>query len=204
MNLTNKTKFILTVLIILIGVDLIVGDENLFLFINKTLANRVIDILFLNVFIPLFFVLPLVPLIGIFNKKYGRISFIALLAAPVSYFTGAWMKELFLRPRPFTVLDARIVGPWNDPTFSFPSTTTILAFSLALPFFLFSERRVGYLLLFLAFAVAFFVVYSGFHYPSDAISGIGLSLLFVLGLERLFHIQKIKKIINKASNLLSI
>ncbi|NOZ81692.1 MAG: phosphatase PAP2 family protein [Candidatus Micrarchaeota archaeon] len=170
---------------------LVLGDESIFLFINRTLANTVLDTLFLNIFVPLFYLLVAVPITGLFSATYRKPAQISLTSAAVSYLFGSALKTVFERPRPFTVLDARIVGLWSDPTFSFPSTTTIAAFSLAIPFFA-HTRRIGCFLLFLAFSVSFFVIYSGFHYPSDAVAGMFISLCTTYIIRKVFELEIIK------------
>jgi undecaprenyl-diphosphatase len=70
--------------------------------------------------------------------------------------------------------------------FSFPSSTTMLAFGLALPFFL-EKSKFRYLFLILAILVGFSVIYTGFHFPRDVIFGIFFSILIV------FSLNEIKK-----------
>jgi len=63
-----------------------------------------------------------------------------------------------------------LVGSWPVESPSFPSTTTMLAFGLALPIFML-KPKIGLPFLLLAFLIGFFVIYSGFHFPLDAIGG---------------------------------
>jgi membrane-associated phospholipid phosphatase len=55
----------------------------------------------------------------------------------------------------------------------------MLAFGLALPLYLL-EPKIGRFSLLLAFFTGFFVVYSGYHFPEDAIAGAGICVIIIL------------------------
>ena len=59
--------------------------------------------------------------------------------------------------------------------FSFPSTTAMFAFGLALPI-MFEKPRYGAVLVGAAYFIGFSVVYLGFHFPLDVVAGAVLSL----------------------------
>ncbi len=170
----KKEKFI-TALAILTVLCILLGDKRIFIFINKVLGTSFLDFLFLEIFVPLFYILPATPLVGMFFKEYRKTSLFALFLGAFTYILASSLKLLFARPRPYEVLaSARIVGSWKDLSFSFPSSTTALAFALVLPFHFTHDKKVFYVNLFLASSIAFFVIYSGYHWPSDAIAGIWL------------------------------
>lgn len=173
-------------------VTLLIGNDKVFLFINKTIANPVLDFIVLYVFIPLFFLLAIVPFLMLFSKKYRFLGLFALILGILSYLIGDFMKPFFAVPRPYEFLPARILGSWHPGIFSFPSTTTMLAFGLSLPIFL-KQPKSGIFLLLLSFLVGFSVIYTGFHTPYDVLAGIFFSLILYLLL--LFLINFIQKII---------
>lgn len=159
-------------------------DNEVFLLINQKLAHPALDFLVLKIFIPLFFLLGIIPFLMIFFKKYRILGIFSLFSGSLCYVFGDLIKYLFRQPRPFDVLGARIIGPWHADPFSFPSSTTMLAFGLALPF-LMEKSRFKLPLLILAFLVGFSVIYTGFHFPKDVIGGIFFSILIVLLLNRI-------------------
>jgi undecaprenyl-diphosphatase len=165
-------------------------DSAIFLFINQRLAHPVLDFLVLKILIPLFFLLGIVPFFMTFLKKYRQLGVFSLLSGLISYILGDLLKYFFQQPRPFDILGARTIGPWHAGSFSFPSSTTMLAFGLALPFLL-ERSRFRYFFLILAILVGFSVIYTGFHFPKDVIGGISFSILIV------FLLNKIKNYISK-------
>ena len=161
-------------------------NEQVFLFINQGIANPTLDFIVLKILIPLFLLLGIVPFLMLFFKKYRNLGAFSLILGVLCYGIGHLLKFLFSFPRPYDVLPTRIIGPWHVGEFSFPSSTTMLAFGLAIPFFL-EKSKFRYFFLILALLVGFSVIYTGFHFPRDVISGIFFSILIV------FIIDKIKK-----------
>jgi undecaprenyl-diphosphatase len=160
-------------------------NEKIFFFLNQKIANPFLDNFVLFVLIPLFSFLFLVPIYFLFRgKKF--LAIYALFCGFFLYWLGhAILKPIFHIPRPFVLFeDVRVIGPWHESPYSFPSTTTMLAFGLALPIFL-RERKIGIFLLILAFLVGFSVIYCGFHTPFDVLAGILFSLIFVLLFEKI-------------------
>lgn len=158
--------------------DFIFGDKELFLLINRGLANPIFDFIFLKILIPVFFLLPAVPFFMLFFKKYRKLGFVSLISGPLFYIIGNVLKFLFSQPRPSAILDARILGFFHTSSLSFPSTTTMLAFGFALPIFL-KNQKIGFPLLILAFLVGVSVIYTGFHFPKDVIAGAFFATLLV-------------------------
>jgi membrane-associated phospholipid phosphatase len=178
--------YLLLSLVFLTVLDFIFGDKEIFLFINRGLANPILDFVFLKILIPVFFLLPLVPFFMLFLKKYRKLGFVSLISGPLFYIIGNILKFLFSQPRPYEILDARIIGPFHTNTLSFPSTTTMLAFGFALPIFL-KNPKLGFPLLILAFSVGLSVIYTGFHFPKDAIAGAFFSLLLALLIDKFIN-----------------
>lgn len=185
-KLEGKIYSTLLILFILLFIDLIIGDVELFLMINKEIANPTIDLICLYILVPLFSLLLLIPLFLFLRKEYRQVSLTSFISGLLSYFIGSLIKPIVKRPRPFEILSARLVGPWSTTTFSFPSTTTALAFGLAVPFIL-KNKKPGILLLILSSLVGFSVVYTGFHFPLDAIGGAFLSIGISFLVDRVFE-----------------
>lgn len=149
------------------------------------MANPILDWILLKILIPLFLLLGIIPFLMIFFKKYRHLGVFSLISGLLCYGLGHLIKFLFRLPRPFDVFpDTRIVGPWHVGEFSFPSATTMLAFGLALPFFL-EKSKFRYFFLILALLVGFSVIYTGFHFPRDVIFGIFFSILIVFSLNEI-------------------
>jgi len=185
-NYMNKTFIRLLVgLIIFLMIVLLIGNESLFLFINQKLANQYLDSIVLYIFIPLFVLMGVIPgILFVFKKDISGLF--TLFAGGFCYVVGNLVKLLFKMPRPYMVLpDVRIIGPWHMSQYSFPSTTTMLAFGLALAFFIEKKDKLSWFFLTLAFLVGFTVIYTGFHFPGDVIFGMFLSLLFVYLLKKI-------------------
>jgi len=159
-------------------------NNEIFLFINQGMANPTLDFVVLKILIPLFLLLGIVPFLMLFFKKYRNLGVFSLISGALCYGIGHLLKILFSFPRPYDVLSARTIGPWHISEFSFPSSTTMLAFGLALPF-LIKKSKFRYPFLILAFLVGFTVIYTGFHFPRDVIAGIFFSLFVVFSLNEI-------------------
>ena len=177
--------FLILVSLFLWLISCLIGDEKIFLFINKKLENKILDNLFFYLFLPLFFFLPLLPFSMLF-KKEKKLGFFSLISGPLCYLIGNLIKFIFRLPRPSSILPARILGPWHISPFSFPSTTTMLAFGFAIPILL-KKPKIGIFLLFLAILVGFSVIYTGYHFPRDVFAGILFSTLMSFLIEKIYE-----------------
>jgi len=170
-------------------------NEKIFIFINRNLANPILDFLVLWILIPFFSLLVLVPFYFLFSKEKEKriLGFYALFCGFFLYWLGhSILKPLFNVQRPFVLIEGvRTIGPWHSSPYSFPSTTTMLAFGLALPIFL-RRKKVGKWLLILAFLVGFSVIYTGFHTPFDVLAGIFFSSLFVFFIDKILKWRKLE------------
>jgi undecaprenyl-diphosphatase len=168
-------------------------NEKIFIFFNKQIANPILDFLIFWVLIPLFSLLVIIPFLLLFSKDKNKkmLGLFALFSGFFLFWFGdSILKPIFNVPRPFVLFEGvRIVGPWHESPLSFPSTTTMLAFGLALPIFL-HQRKIGIFLLILAFLVGFSVVYCGFHTPFDVLAGILFSLIFIFFFEKILKWEK--------------
>ncbi|MCD6177727.1 phosphatase PAP2 family protein [bacterium] len=185
--------FVCVVLILAGFIDFFVGDTEVFLFINGKLSHSALDFVFLYIFVPLLSFLVVVPGFMLLLKPYRIIGILSLVGGVLCYWFGELIK---FSPRPSALLaQVNLVGNWTVGETSFPSTTTMLLFGLALPVF-FLVPKIGRISLLLAFLGAFFVVYSGYHFPEDAIAGAVLSLLitfpFIFGELKRAENRKIK------------
>lgn len=154
-------------------------NSQIFIFLNQKISHPFLDFLVFFVFIPLFSFLVIVPLFLIFRNNARKLGIFSLFLGIGSYFFGKFLlKPLFRVPRPVLLFEkVRILGPWNPKSFSFPSTTTMLAFGLALPIFL-KKRNIGGFLLLLSFLLGFSVIYTGYHTLLDVLGGIFFTFLF--------------------------
>ncbi|MDH5770983.1 MAG: phosphatase PAP2 family protein [Candidatus Bathyarchaeota archaeon] len=182
------TLSIFAMLALLFLADLVIGDSTFFLFINREIANPALDFVCLYILLPLFSLLFIIPLATVFlphlEIRCRASGLVSLLSGFLSYGIGSLIKCFVMRPRPFDVLPARVLGFWSTATTSFPSTTTMLAFGIAIPV-LMEKPRYGSILVSLSFLVGFFVVYSGFHFPGDVIAGAFLSIAIALFMNKM-------------------
>lgn len=160
------------------------ADIAIFQFINKFLANPVLDMV-----MPVLtmagsgeFVFSLAVLLIIFCKREKKLSGILLLAGlTATYFVVGYLKNMVAVPRPFiSVADARVLVP-KSMEFSFPSghaVTAFLAATIMSGFF----KKTRALWFTMAFLVAFSRIYVGMHYASDVIAGALIGTILGYGL----------------------
>lgn len=188
---TDKRYFMLFFIPLVIFSLLVIFKNNeVFFFINQTIASANLDLVFYYILIPLFLLLGLAPFAMFFFKRYRFLGVFCLVSGFLCSQIGSLSKLLFCLPRPNEVLAARLLGDWNMSVYTFPSTTTMLAFGLALPILL-EKPKLSVPFLFIAFLLGLSVIYSGYHFPYDVAAGILFSSLLVL---------TFKYIKNKAAN----
>lgn len=83
------------------------------------------------------------------------------------------LNVTFFRPRPFTTQAVHFLFYHNTDS-SFPSNAATLAFALAFGVFLY-WRRLGAVMLVLAFLLCLARIVAGVHYPLDVIAGAALA-----------------------------
>ena len=154
-------------------------NKGFFFLVNHSLGGSVLDFIFLNILIPLFLLLGIIPFFFFFFRGYRQLGVFCLFSGFFCYQLGTLSKALFLLPRPNDVLIARLVGDFQVTGYTFPSTTTMLAFGLALPILL-EKPKLSSPFLIVASLVGFAVIYSGYHFPYDVAAGILFSLILVL------------------------
>ena len=111
-------------------------------------------------------------LLFLLDKKTRRAGWLLLLAIALTYILGNLiLKELVMRPRPFTqfgVTQQLLVSPPDD--YSFPSGHTSSAFAALTMFFL-TKQKARSLATVYALLIAFSRVYLFVHFPSDVLFG---------------------------------
>ena len=158
-----------------------IGDYELFTLINRGMSNPFLDFACSYVSLVLFagsYLLSLLVLYSSKDRSSKAAGIVSFITGPLAYGVGSLIKILVRRPRPLAaeVLSTlRVIGLWEMSGFSFPSTTTMLAFGFALPILL-EKPRGGALLVALSYFMGFSVIYMGFHFPLDVAAGAIFSL----------------------------
>ncbi|WP_147804208.1 phosphatase PAP2 family protein [Alkalicoccus halolimnae] len=149
-------------------------DESIFLYVNRDLRCRTLDILMprLTHLGGAFFTLSLLLLLftaGGFSDSYGAVS--AFAALGLSHVAVHLLKKKYNRERPYASLKDVHLHTNKLKDYSFPSGHTTAAFSLAV---LFSLYLPLFSVLFLPAAAVIMLsrIYLGLHYPSDCVSGV--------------------------------
>ncbi|MFH1657487.1 MAG: phosphatase PAP2 family protein [bacterium] len=180
---TEKKQFLIFFTFVSIFcLSVIFIEDQLFFFINETLSGSTLDFIFFYIFIPLFLLLGIIPFLMLFSRHYRRLGIFCMFSGFFCSQIGSLIKLYFQLPRPVETLAVNLVGNWQVSEFSFPSTTTMLAFGLALPILL-EKPKYSFYFLAIAALVGFSVIYSGYHFPHDVAAGILLSLAFVIFLK---------------------
>jgi undecaprenyl-diphosphatase len=161
-------------------------DTSIFLFINQTLANIVLDIIMPfvtnldNWRIPIVIIWLLLIWKG---GKKGRIA--AILLIPVltmsDYTSSSILKPLFGRIRPCHALENVRLLVNCGSGLAFPSSHATNISAVAVLFSFFYRKGIPVFLL-IAFTVGLSRIYVGVHYPADVLFGftVGTGIAFLL------------------------
>ncbi len=156
-------------------------DVQLFYFINHSLANPVFDKFFVFITDVSHWYIAWLILLGILffqGGKAGKFAAVTalILIAVSDQFSSSFLKNLIARPRPCNVLEGVRLLVTCGGTYSMPSSHALNNFSIAV-FFSKLYPKYKWILLTVAFLVAFSRPYIGVHYPSDMIVGMILGSL---------------------------
>ena len=170
-------------------------DQQLFLFINQSLANPVTDffmpIITNDMFLRIIYGLALILLLVRGKKPFiWIVVFSLLVVALTDQVSSAWLKPFFERLRPCKELNVHLLVNCGSG-YSFPSSHAANLFGQAVFFSLLFPRAKWYWLVF-AFLVAISRVFVGVHYPLDITAGavLGTFIGFVVACMLLHLNQK--------------
>lgn len=187
------------------------NDKVIFNIINHNFVNHLFDKLmpFLTTIgnIGAIWLLIAVGLFLFGGKKGRRVALLVFFTGIASdLVTEVFLKNMFMRPRPFTTLqNVRLLVP-KPASFSFPSGHATISFASGL-ILARNYRPFRWLFLILALGIAYSRVYVGVHFPLDVLAGsiIGIALASLIlrkqqrienlmdeVRERYFHRQKTK------------
>lgn len=107
--------------------------------------------------------------LGRFGIKFREIFFI-LFTSGIAWLVASVLKEIIGRLRPFVSLSGvHSLLVWGGYD-SFPSTHATFFTALATAIFV-TDRRVGYIYIFLALVISISRIIVGVHFPSDVFAG---------------------------------
>lgn len=109
------------------------------------------------------------------TRTAGLTVLIALLLDHIM--TNLILKDLFARPRPYTVDPAIVTLIKPLRSYSFPSGHTSVSFSAAFVLCRMTSKKLWIPAVVLAAMIGFSRMYVGVHYPTDVLGGIAVSLI---------------------------
>lgn len=132
----------------------------------------------------------LIPVACVLLTKDRKIILTSLISFVITYGVSDIIKGIVVRPRPFVVGDAQLIGPQPSDQWSFPSKHASTSFSLATTVFP-NQRVLGWIALISAVLISYSRVYLGVHYWSDIIAGAILGTAITYGTSRVLqHLEQ--------------
>ena len=103
------------------------------------------------------------------TRKIGLCMAVALIFDLLS--VNLFIKNLFMRTRPYEMIDGltRLVGEQSD--FSFPSGHTAASFAASVVLLLRAPKKLSVPMFILAILISLSRLYVGVHYPTDILGG---------------------------------
>ncbi len=120
-------------------------------------------------------ILALAYLVVVPKKQSSEVLVAALFTLPLTYLVAKGMSALYYDPRPFVVGGFAPLLP-HAPDNGFPSDHTLLSAAIAMVIFSF-ERRLGVLLMGIAFTVGVARVLAGVHHLTDIVGSMVIASL---------------------------
>ena len=115
----------------------------------------------------------LIALVLLIFKKTRTTGVTVLLALVFNHIlTNEILKDVFGRPRPYTVSTELVTLIKQLSSYSFPSGHTSTSFAAAFVLFRMLPKKFGIPALVLAAMIGFSRLYVGVHYPTDVLGGI--------------------------------
>lgn len=113
------------------------------------------------------------------TRKIGVCMALALIFDLIS--VNLIFKNLFMRTRPYEVIDGltRLVGEQSD--FSFPSGHTAASFAASTVLLLRAPKKLSVPMFVIAILISLSRLYVGVHYPTDILGGAIIGALCALG-----------------------
>jgi undecaprenyl-diphosphatase len=152
-------------------------------------------------YLPVVFALVLIALWLTWKPQNQRGAFLAGASALIALGVGQLVGYALPRPRPYLAHSVNLLISRSVDT-SFPSDHATLGFAVAVMVWQYN-RRVGGVLLILAFALAFSRVYVGAHYPSDVLGGAVLGAVTSLVIAALSHRARARSALDRSFRFLA-
>jgi undecaprenyl-diphosphatase len=152
-------------------------------------------------YLPVVFALVLVALWLTWKPQNQRGAFLGGASALLALGIGQLVGHALPRPRPYLVHSVNLLISRSVDT-SFPSDHATLGFAVAVMVWQYN-RRVGGVLLILAFILAFSRVYVGAHYPSDVLGGAVLGTVTSMVIAALSRQHSARSVLDHSFRFLS-
>lgn len=142
----------------------------------------------------------LIALVLLIFKKTRTAGIMVLVSLIINHIlTNEILKDLFGRPRPYTVSGELTTLIKQLSSYSFPSGHTSTSFAAAFVMLRMLPKKFGIPALVLATMVGFSRLYVGVHYPTDVLGGIVVGFMCSVWAHYLVQVIK-KKIEEKRAN----
>ena len=132
------------------------------------------------------------------SKKKRKVGFMCLYALLFSHLLNIMiLKKLFMRARPYEIIDQMIVLIPSPRGMSFPSGHTATAFACAWTMWKQLPKKIGGLAMILASLIGFSRLYLGVHYPTDVIAGVLIGMIASIVVDmgsKQQHMEKVNRI----------
>ncbi|MBU0998978.1 phosphatase PAP2 family protein [Patescibacteria group bacterium] len=162
------------------------NDTIFFFFYNLAHQSQIFDNLIIFLAVYFIYVVVVLAVLFLFQRFSWKEIILLCMSAGFAFVSAKILKILFHTPRPFDIF-SQVQSLFLETGYAFPSGHTAVATAVAFAIF-FTNKKTGYLFMFLALIIGVTRIIAGVHFPVDILGGFILGGIFAYLVKYVYNI----------------